>query len=162
LSTESGEISQSHQISWGPKSQPEQRGMTVSKNFSNMFILCSANLFNISRNYCCECVLLQATLRLRPIFKNNQCLETSAYGCKDEYGVVYPMWYNNSLHVETKNTEFSPETRERISTVLMNAAESVFVFASQEGRSGENSLDVDVVVRPLENNVSYHKACFSI
>ena len=97
-----------------------------------------------------------------PTYKDNQCYEQTAYGCKDQYGVVYPIWYNNTVSVTYENTEIPRIYRELLEPGFINAAESVYMShnhannANHQGphkyQSG-NEMNFTMIVRPDENNV---------
>lgn len=43
--------------------------------------------------------------QIHPVFKDNECYEQTMFGCKDKYGVVYPIWYNMTHNVMFENTD---------------------------------------------------------
>ena len=102
--------------------------------------------------------MLQLTSKFTPSFKDEECFEQNAYGCKDEYGVSYPIWYHNSLAVEAVNTDAPQKIKAFVEPYLSNVAESVYM--SKNFSSIGDELKVEFIVRPQDNKVGVLKLRF--
>ena len=125
-------------------------------------------------NTFCSCTiytftLLQMTTHFRPSYKDNECYEQTTYGCKDKYGVIYPVWYNNTVSISYKNTDLPQRYREYLEPYMYNMAESVYMHRyrdnhqqsqiyrqkHQQQGGASNQMYYTQIVRPDENNVSH-------
>ena len=109
------------------------------------------------------------TTHFTPSYKDNECYEQTTYGCKDKYGVIYPVWYNNTVSISYKNTDLPQRYREYLEPYMYNMAESVYMHRyrdnhqqsqiyrqkHQQQGGASNQMYYTQIVRPDENNVSY-------
>ena len=116
-----------------------------------------------------SCFFLQMTTHYRPSYKDNECYQQTTYGCKDKYGVIYPVWYNNTVSISYKNTDLPQRYREYLEPYMYNMAESVYmhryrdnhqqsqIYRQEHQQHGwaSNQMYFTQIVRPNENNVSY-------
>ncbi|XP_067947351.1 vitellogenin-like [Watersipora subatra] len=96
------------------------------------------------------------TAKFNPTYKDGLCYQENAYGCKDMFGVSYPIWMNHTLDIETVNTDAPQRLRDLIEPYLINSAESVYMYPNQrESRQSDDKMRVELIVRPFESKVDY-------
>lgn len=95
-----------------------------------------------------------------PMYKGNVCYEETAYGCKDQYGVLYPVSYNTTMEIRYKNTELPAQALRAAKKYLMNIAESITMRPDDQkpaqsvmGFGKTKILNASVLIRPLSNMV---------
>ena len=92
-------------------------------------------------------------IKFTPQYKDNQCTQQNAYGCKDQYGVSYPIWYKNEIEIKTVNTDVPEHIREKIEPYMRNVAESVYMYPQRRNSQSDSSYKFDMLVRPNEQKV---------
>lgn len=88
------------------------------------------------------------------MYKDNVCYEQSAYGCKDQYGVFYPIWYNRTTLFESKNNDIIPRMLRAVTPRLMNTAKKVLIQPSRMNTIQPNKINMTKIYRADDYMVS--------
>ena len=71
-------------------------------------------------------------------YKDIVCYEQSAYGCKDEFGVVYPIYYEQMSIFKFKNTDIVKQLFNTALPYHLNSASQVLLYPVRQPKTNED------------------------
>jgi hypothetical protein len=87
------------------------------------------------------------------MYKDNVCVEQSAYGCKDQYGVFYPLSYNETTVFKSENNDLVAWILRTLKPSYLNSAEKVLVLPANKQIMQKNEINMTRIYRAYDYKV---------